>query len=118
MSMNIDQIAESFSKHGFAATYSSMADDIKWNIVGGQELVGRDAVIGMCEQSAAYLATVATTFMQFKVTRAEFCVVVESVAQYKDAEDQISSVASCDIYQFSGERLVEITSYNIELNKS
>lgn len=116
--MNINQIAESFSKHAFATTYPSMVDDIRWNVVGGEELVGRDAVIGLCEQSAAYLATVATTFTQFKVMRAASCVVVESVAQYKDAENQISSVASCDIYQFSGERLVEIASYNIELDKS
>ena len=117
MSINIDQIAEAFSTHRFAATYPYLSDDIKWNIVGGEELVGRDAVIDRCEQSAKDLATVSTTFTKLKVTRAELWVVVESVAQYKDDENRISTVASCDVYQFSDERLVEITSYNIELNK-
>jgi hypothetical protein len=117
VSINIDQIAEAFSNHRFAATYPYLSDDIKWNIVGDEELVGRDAVIDRCEQSAKYLATVSTTFTKLKVTCAELCVVVESVAQYKDDENRISTVASCDVYQFSDERLVEITSYNIELNK-
>ena len=116
MSLDIQQIAEAFSGHRFAVTYPYLADDIKWNIVGNEELVGRESVIDRCDESAKYLESVSTTFIKMKITRAETCVVVESVAQYKDQEHQTSNVASCDVYQFSDERLVEITSYNIELN--
>jgi hypothetical protein len=49
--------------------------------------------------------------------RAETFVVVEGAAQFQDQENQTSSVASCDVFQFSDGRLVEITSYNVELNK-
>ena len=45
MSLNIDQIAEAFCSYRFAVTYPYMADEIKWNIVGREELRGREAVI-------------------------------------------------------------------------
>jgi SnoaL-like domain len=115
MSLTIDQIAEAFSSHRFAETYPYLSDSIKWNNVGGKEYTGRDVVIDQCKQSASYLATVSTTFTKFKVTQAQACIVVESSAQYKDDEDQPSTVASCDVYQFADGLLVEIASYNIEL---
>jgi uncharacterized cupin superfamily protein len=94
-----------------------MADDIKWTIVGREELMGREAVIDKCDKSAKFLETVSTTLTQLKINRAETCVVVEGAAQFQDQENQTSSVASCDVFQFSEGRLVEITSYVIELNK-
>ena len=118
MSLNMDQIAEAFCRHRFAVTYPHMADEIKWNIVGGEELVGREAVIARCEESAKYLETVSTTMTKLNIHRAETFVVVEGAAQFLDQENQTSSVASCDVFQFSDGRLVEITSYNIELNRA
>ncbi|MBC7877919.1 MAG: nuclear transport factor 2 family protein [Anaerolineales bacterium] len=114
MSLNIDQIAEAFCSHRFAETYPYMADEIKWNIVGREELVGREAVIDQCNQSAKYLETVSTTITKLKIYHAETRVVVEGAAQFQDQENQTSSVASCDIFQFLDGRLVEITSYNVE----
>src|SRR5215210_4454149 len=117
MNLDIDQIAEAFSSHRFVVTYPYMANEIKWNIVGSEELVGREAVVARCEESAKYLETVSTTITKLKINRAETFVVVEGVAQFQDQENQTSSVASCDVFQFSDGRLVEITSYNIELSK-
>ncbi len=117
MSLNIDQIAEAFCSYRFAETYPYMADDIKWNIVGKEELVGREAVINQCAGATKFLATVSATVTKMKIYRAETCVIVEGAAQFQDQENQTSSVASCDIFQFSDERLVEITSYVIDLNK-
>ena len=45
MSLVMDQIAEAFCSHRFAVTYPYMAGEIKWNIVGREELMGREAVI-------------------------------------------------------------------------
>ena len=89
-----------------------MADEIKWNIVGREELMGREAVIDRCVESAKYLETVSTTFTKLKINRAETCVVVEGAAQFQDQEYQTSSVASYDVFQFSDGRLVEITSFS------
>jgi len=117
MSLDIHQIAEAFSSHRFVVTYPYMADEIKWNNVGREERMGREAVIDRCDKSAEFLETVSTTITKLKINRAETFVVVEGAAQFQDQENQTSSVASCDVYQFSDGRLVEITSYNVELNK-
>ena len=117
MSLDIYQIAEPFSSYRFAVTYPYMADEIKWAIVGSEELMGREAVIDRCDKSAKYLETVSATITKLKVNRAETFVVVEGAAQFQDQENRTSSVASCDVFQFSNERIVEITSYVIELNK-
>jgi SnoaL-like domain len=118
MSLDIGQIAEAFCRHRFAETYPYMADGIKWNIVGGEELIGQEAVIDQCNQSAKYLETVSTTITKLKIIHAGTFVIVEGAAQFQDQEYQTSSVASCDVFQFSDGQLVEITSYNIELTKS
>lgn len=110
MSLDIDQIAEAFCNYRFAETYPYLADEIKWNIVGTEELVGREAVIDRCAASAKFLETVSPTITKLKINSAETCVVVEGAAQFQDQENQTSSVASCDVFQFSDERLVEITS--------
>lgn len=117
MSSGVYQIAEAFSSHRFVDTYPYMADEIKWDIVGREELMGREAVIDRCDKSAKFLETVSTIITKLKINRAETFVVVEGGAQFQDQEDQSSSVASCDVYQFSDGRLVEITSYNVEWNK-
>ena len=117
MSLDIYQIAEAFCSYRFIETYPCMADEIKWSIVGKEELVGREAVIDRCDKSAKFLEIVSTTITKLKIYRAETCVVVEGAAQFQDQENQTSSVASCDVFQFSDGRLVEITSYVIELNK-
>ena len=117
MSLDIDQIAEACCSYRFVVTYPYMADEIKWNIVGREELMGREAVIDQCDKSAKFLETVSPTITKLKINRAETCVIVEGAAQFQNQENQTSSVASCDVFQFSDGRLVEITSYVIDLNK-
>ena len=117
MSLNIDQIAEAFCNYRFAVTYPYMADEIKWNMIGREELIGREAIIDHCNKSVKFLETVSSTITKLKTYRVANCVIVEGAAQFQDKEDQTSSVASCDVFQFSDGRLVEITSYVIDLNK-
>jgi len=117
MSLNIEQIAEAFCSHRFGETFPYMADEIKWNMIGQEELIGREAVIDHCNKSAKFLETVSSIITKLKTYRVETCVIVEGAAQFKDQENQTSGVASCDVFQFSDGRLVEITSYVIDLNK-
>src|SRR5712692_3689409 len=84
MSLDIHQIAEAFSSHRFVVTYPYLADEIKWNIVGKEELMGREAVIDRCAEAAKFLETVSTTFTKLKINRAETFVVVEGVVQFQD----------------------------------
>lgn len=111
-----ESVARAFSSHAFTGTYSKFAPDIRWNVVGGDQLQGREQVVRHCEASAQYLANAVTTFHKFRVIAAGDFVVVDSIATYAEPEQQYSHVASCDIYQFDGELLLEITSYNVELH--
>jgi hypothetical protein len=114
----MDQIAEAFCSHRFIETFPYMADEIKWNMIGNEELIGREAVIDHCNKSAKFLETVSSTITKLKTYLVGTCVIVEGAAQFKDHENQTSGVASCDVFQFSDGRLVEITSYVIDLNKA
>jgi len=114
MSLNIEQIAEAFCSHRFIETYPYMTDEIKWNIVGREEIIGRETVIDKCAKGAKFLETVSTIYTMLKIYRAETCVVVEGAAQFQDQENQTSGVVSCDVFQFSDGRLAEITSYVID----
>jgi hypothetical protein len=109
-------VAEAFSRHRFEDTYASLAQDVEWNQVGEEVLRGRAAVIDACDESAEELADVATTFTRFRVIETPGCVVVDSEAEYA-AENEVSTVASCDIYDFTDGRLSAITSYAIELEE-
>lgn len=94
-----------------------MADEIKWHIVGREELVRRKAVIARCAAAAKFLETASPTITKLKIKRAATFVVVEGAAQFREQENQTASVASCDVFQFSDGRLVEITLYVIALKK-
>lgn len=117
MELTPRQIAEAFSGHRFDRTFPYLADDVRWSLVGAEPLDGRAAVIAACEQSAAELSGVTTTFEPFKVVVGEGSVVVESVGRYVDDEGAESVVASCDVYDFAGDRLTAVTSYTVELSR-
>lgn len=103
--------AEAFSRHRFTDTYAAMHDDIEWTLVGDRVIAGKPAVIAECENSAAYLAGVTTSFEKFRVIAAGETVAVESRATYVDAAGDRSEVASCDIYDFEDRLITAITSF-------
>ena len=111
--MNAVQIAEAFSGHRFPETYPHLSPTVRWHVVGASTLDGRDAVVAACGKSAAELAGVTTTFRAFRSIASGDTVVVESLADYVDADGETSTVASCDIYDFDGDLLVSVTSYNL-----
>jgi hypothetical protein len=100
MGLTIDQIAEAFCSHHFAETYPYMADEIKWTMIGRQELIGREAVIAHCIQGLKFLETVSTTYPKLKIYRADPFVIVEGAARFQDKDNQILTVASCDVFSF------------------
>ncbi len=118
MSLTIKKIAEEFSRHNFENTYPYLLDNIQWNLIGEKQLEGKETIINTCEQSAKYLTGVTTKFIKFKTVLSDKCVVIDSLAEYIDKENNKSTIiSSCDIYEFKDDKLSEITSYCIELNK-
>ena len=115
MELTNQQIAEAFSHHDFEASYPYLAEDIRWNIVGERLVEGKENVIAVCRESAAYLSGVTTEFGKFRSIVTEDCVVIDSVAEYTSKEEERSLVASCDLYDFTNGRVSEITSYTVEI---
>lgn len=118
MTVTQREIAEAFSGHRFDLAFPHLADDIRWNLVGAPPMLGRAAVIAACEQSAAELADVTTTFDRFKVVADDDTVVVDSIGRYVEPAGGEAVVSSCDIYEFAGHALVAITTYAVELDGS
>jgi hypothetical protein len=113
--MDRRQVAEAFSRHDFAAAYPHIADDVHWVNVGGEAYRGKDALVEACTASAEYLAGVRTEFTRFRVVDSGSCVVIDSAATYSSPAGERSQVASCDLYDFTGDVLTAITSYTVEL---
>ena len=115
MNLSIEQVAEAFSRHRFELTYVYMLDTVQWNLIGGERLEGKEAVISTCDQSATHLAGVTTKFNRFRTVIGKDCVVIESEAEYTDEKQGVSTVASCDLYDFVDGKLARITSYTVEI---
>ena len=83
MSLNIEQIVEAFRSHRFGETFPYMADEIKWNMMGREELIGREVVINHYNKSAKFLETVSTTLAKPKIYRTETCKVIDELPRSK-----------------------------------
>ncbi len=112
------EIAEAFSKHDFESTFPFLADRIHWDIVGAQIYYGKESVVETCRHSLAYIKTVKCSFLKFQVLEGQDHVTVESISEFEDTERKISKVASCDIFLFEENKVIEIISYNLELKNS
>jgi hypothetical protein len=75
-SLTHTQVAEAFCRHRFAETYASLGDDVEWRLVGASPIRGKTAVIAACDESAAELANLSTSFARFRVIEAADCAIV------------------------------------------
>jgi SnoaL-like domain len=109
-----EQIARAFSGHRFTETYANLAADIRWVLVGGPTIEGRQDVIAACAASAAEFSQGSTEFTRFLSVAGANAVAVDTVGRY-ESDNGTSVVSSCDIYEFDGEMITTITSYAVEL---
>ncbi len=109
------RVAEAFSGHRFAEAYPALADDVRWELVGQDVLVGRQAVVDACEATLAELGAGSAEFLRFVVVADGERVAVDTVARYTDADGQVGLVSSCDVYEFRDDRLITVRSYGVEL---
>lgn len=111
-----EQIASAISGHHFEEAVDQIASGVIWDTVGEAPLTGRDAVVDACRQLAKSLVDRTTDFRRFRTIVAGDTVVVDSLADYTDAAGETTTVRSCDIYDFTGDELTAIASYNVEIS--
>lgn len=109
------EIARAFSGHRFDEAFPYLADDVRWIVPGQMVLVGRQAVIDACRSTVADLADTETTFTRFVSVASGDVAVVDAVGRYRD-DSGVTGVSSCDVYEFSDDRIVTITSYAVEVD--
>lgn len=112
------RIAEAFSGHRFRETYDHLAPDVVWLAVGASATHGKDDVVAACEATLTELTHVTTEFTRFVTVADDQTAVVDSIGRYADPDGTISTVASCDIYEFRDEFVTRITSYTVETGTS
>lgn len=77
---------------------------------------GTSAVIEICEGTLRELADTTTEFLSFVVIDGSDTVAVDAVGRYVDATGAATAVSSCDIFEFRGGLVHQITSYTVEID--
>lgn len=109
------EVAEAFSSHRFGDAIPALADGVVWVQHGGSTIEGREAVVAACRETESALADTTTRFRAFLSVDGGATVVVDAVGEYCDGDGAASAVASCDLVDFDGDRIVRITSYTVEV---
>ena len=110
-----EAVARAFSGHSFDQTFDRLADDVRWTLVGAAVIHGRDDVIAACRNTVAELADTTTSWLRFVSTPGQKVVAVDTVGRY-DSPGGVSAVASCDLFEFTGDMITAITSYTQEVD--
>jgi ketosteroid isomerase-like protein len=111
-------IAMAFSRHRFDHVILHFADDIQWDIVGGERITGKDAVARMCSDAESELSRTIVTYIRNEMVVGEHAVAVDTLAEYRDHDGVVSVIASCDLLSFTDGKVSAIRSYTIEVGSA
>jgi hypothetical protein len=113
--MTQKQIAEAFSSGNFELTYSYLADNVQWIVVGEDYFGGKKAVMDNCGQVASYFKSVTTNFKTINIIADNNRVAVSGTAEFIRDNKRVNFVSACDVYEFNdNNELQTITSYCIQ----
>src|ERR1044072_2093170 len=115
MAFDSAAVGRAFSEHRFDEALGYLARNVRWTIVGYMVLEGADAVRQTCRETAASLEDTTTTYDRCVVAAGVDAVAVDTFARYAGPSG-VTAVASCDIYEFTGEEITAITSYAVEVD--
>ena len=108
-------VGRAFSEHRFDEALPHLAKDVRWTVVGYMTLEGADAVRQTCRQTLESLADTTTTYDRCVTAAQDGVVAVDTFARYS-GPGGLTAVASCDIYEFTGQLISSITSYAVEVD--
>ena len=115
MAFDPGAVGRAFSEHRFDDALDHLATDVKWTIVGYMVLEGADAVRQTCRETLESLEGTSTEFDRLVTAAGTDVVAVDTVVRYV-GPDGVTAVASCDVYEFDGEKIATITSYAVEVD--
>ena len=115
MAFDPGAVGRAFSQHRFDEALPHLARNVRWTVVGYMVLEGADAVRHTCAETQESLQGTSTTYDRCVVAAQDDVVAVDTFARYS-GPNGVTAVASCDIYEFTGEEITAITSYAVEVD--
>lgn len=102
------KISEEFAKGNLKFSKSYLADDIKWNILGDDTIVGKEQVLEVSKM--IQLQSFPVIKIKNVVSEGDY-VVIESSGEAKTKNGKPYNQTYCDVFRFNNEKLQEITTY-------
>jgi SnoaL-like domain len=115
MAFDPGAVGRAFSQHQFDEVLPHLAKNVRWTIVGYMVLEGADAVRHTCRETLESLEGTTTTYDRCVTAAGSDVVAVDTFARYSGPTGT-TTVASCDVYEFTGEEISAITSYAVEVD--
>jgi uncharacterized protein len=104
----LKKISEEFAKGNLRFSEAYLAEDIKWNILGEDTIVGKQQVLEVSKM--AQLQSFPVIKISNITSEGDY-VVIESTGEAKTIKGKPYNQAYCEVYRFDNERLQEITTY-------
>jgi ketosteroid isomerase-like protein len=101
-------ISEEFAKGNLGFSEAFLADDIKWNILGSDTIVGKEQVLEVSKM--AQLQSFPVIKIKNIISEGNY-VVIESTGEANTIEGKPYNQVYCEVFRFDKEKLQEITTY-------
>ena len=102
------KISEEFAKGNLEFAGAYMADDIKWNILGDNPIIGKEQVLEVSKMLQLESFPIITIK---NIVADGNCVVIESTGKAKTKSGKPYNQTYCDVFHFINEKIQEITTY-------
>lgn len=102
------KISEEFAKGNLKFSEAYLANDIKWNILGDDTIVGKEQVLEVSKM--LQLQSFPVIKIKNVVEEGDY-VVIESTGEAKTKNGKPYNQTYCDVFRFNNEKLQEITTY-------
>ncbi len=104
----LKKISEEFAKGNLEFTKAHLADDIKWNVLGENSILGKEQVLEVSKMSQLQSYPVIT--IKNVVAEGDY-VVIEAAGKGTTRSGKPYNQTYCDVFRFKDETLEEITTY-------
>ena len=104
----LKRISEEFAKGNLRFSEAYLAEDIKWNILGEDTILGKEQVLEVSKM--AQLQSYPVIKIKNIISEGNY-VVIESTGEAKTIEGKPYNQVYCEVYRFDNEKLQEITTY-------
>jgi ketosteroid isomerase-like protein len=101
-------ISEQFAKGNFKFVEPHLANDIRWNIIGEDPIIGKEDVLEVSKM--VQLESFPVITVKNIVAEGDY-VVVESTGVAKTKEGKQYNQTYCEIFRFNNNQLHELTTY-------